>query len=166
MDKYYYFVAQLPYLHFDKETYMNIELFFNEGLKWLSNKDYNVLKSININEYQIKPYDPEIVKKYKQFEYELRLDMANYRRAKKMSQEYKTKYVPSGILRESTPLEIEKALMKARWDFIDELEIDHHFDLEKLITYLLKLQILERLFTFNKEKGFEKFKQTCEVNYE
>ena len=40
-----------------------------------------------------------------------------------------------------------------RWQFIENLEGGHIFDLEALILYFLKLQIQKRLFTFNKEKG-------------
>jgi len=61
---------------------------------------------------------------------------------------------PIQIIQEGkNPLEIEKRLMRAQWDFLEEQEIGHFFDLDFLIIYYLKLQILERMFSFNKEKG-------------
>jgi len=166
MDRYYYFIAQLPHLYFGKETHITIDKFFEEGEKWLSQGDFSLLKEIDISNFSIQKSDPEVVRLYKGFEYNLREDLASYRRARKVSQEYKTRFISSGILKELNPLEIEKTLMKIRWDFIEQLEVGHHFDIDILILYLYKLQILERLSTFDKEKGFEKYKQICEVSYE
>lgn len=166
MDRYYYFVAQLPHLYFDKETYMTIDRFFEEGKKWLSRKDLSVLRGISISDFVPGDSDPEVVRLYKDFEYSLREDLASYRRARKVFQEYKPRFISSGVLKELNPLEVEKSLMKIRWDFIEQLEVGHHFDVDILILYLYKLQILERLRTFNKEKGFEKYKKICEVSYE
>ncbi len=52
-----------------------------------------------------------------------------------------------------SPLAGENVLNRARWAFLDELETGHHFDMEKLVVYFLKLQILERKASFDKEKG-------------
>ncbi len=59
----------------------------------------------------------------------------------------------------SSPLAGEDVLNKARWSFLDELEVGHHFDMEKLVIYFLKLQILERKASFDKEKGTEQFEE-------
>jgi len=41
-------------------------------------------------------------------------------------------------------LEAEKTLDQARWEFLDSLSIGHYFDFNYLLSYLLKLKILER----------------------
>jgi hypothetical protein len=45
--------------------------------------------------------------------------------------------------------------MKLQWDFLDNLASDHHFDIEAVIIYALKLKILERLKQFDKQQGAE-----------
>ena len=57
---------------------------------------------------------------------------------------------------DSSPLAAEHTMNRARWSFLDELEVGHHFDMEKLVIYFLKFQILERKASFDKEKGKEK----------
>lgn len=41
-------------------------------------------------------------------------------------------------------LEAEKILDEARWRFLDELAVGHYFDMDFLVTYAIKLLILER----------------------
>ncbi|MBU2250847.1 MAG: DUF2764 domain-containing protein, partial [Candidatus Omnitrophica bacterium] len=63
------------------------------------------------------------------------------------------------VVDNSSPLEAERKLLLLRWNFIQEQESGHHFDLTWLILYFLKLQILERLFSFDKDKGLVLFDQ-------
>jgi len=150
MDKYYYIVSQLPMLFFDKETFMTIEYFLQESAKWLSSKDYEVLSQVNINDISLKKMGPKVWLQYSEFEYEFRNDLALWRKSLRVGQEYK-------------PNSFERRLLKRRWDFIEALEQDHHFDLEFIILYYLKLQILQRLFQFNKEKGMITFQDISRV---
>lgn len=46
--------------------------------------------------------------------------------------------------RNSCPLEGEKILDMARWNFLEELSFGHYFDLDLIIIYAYKLMILER----------------------
>jgi hypothetical protein len=172
MDKYYYFVTQLPFLYFEKEPLVTIQDFLEEGRKWLSSRDYNILERADINETSISACsqragrllsDPQVLKDYKSFENSLRSELVQWREARKSNQEYKTRLFPVSLLKEGNPLQIEKNLMKLRWDFIEEQEPSHHFDLGFLILYYLKLQLLQRLSTFDKKNGFEKFKKYTEV---
>ncbi len=164
MDKYYYTVAQLPALFFNRETSLSIECFLDEAQKWLSVKDYKVLSQIDINDATIEKKQHQVIKKYKDFESRLRADTAMWRKARKLDQEYKPLNFSTSVLKEGNPLEIETKLMEIRWAYIEEIEQDHNFDLGILILYYLKLQILRRLFTFNKEIGLTKFQKLYEVN--
>jgi len=163
MDKYYYFVAQLPLLFFDKESLLKMEDFLEEGEKWLSQRDFAILKKVNINDTTICSDDPIVLKNYKKFEKLFRTDIMEWRKAKKINQEYKTITFPVSIIKDGNPLQIEKNLILLRWNFIEEKESDHHFDLDYIILYYLKLQLLRRLKSFDKEKGLEKFKQFTEI---
>lgn len=164
MDKYYYVVAQLPMLSFGKEPGLTIDYFLDETGKWLSRKDYKILASVNMNDISISEKTHSILALYKHYEYRLRTDIARWRQAQKSDQDYKPESFPVSVLKEGNPLDIELKFMEMRWTFIDELERERHFDLGMLILYYLKLQLLQRYFTFNKEKGLNKFQKLYEVH--
>ncbi len=163
MDKYYYFITQLPTLSFAKETTMNIDTFLAEGEKWLNEKDYKLLLRVNKDKFSVHKSDPQILQMYKTFENKLRTDIAHYRETRQKNVEYKPTTFSSSLIKEKNPLEVETLLMEMRWNKIDEMERDHHFDLDYLILYYLKLQLLDRFFLFNKEEGLKKFKTLYEV---
>lgn len=164
MDTYYYLVAQLPMLSFGKETSMSIDYFLNEANKWMTSEEYNRLTRVNVNEFSVTPGDHRIVKAYKLFEEQLRTDIALWRDAQRRDLDHKPANFPVSVLKEGTPLEIELRLMEMRWKFIDDMERDHHFDFGFIVLYYLKLQILKRYFTFNKEQGLKKFQKLYEVD--
>jgi hypothetical protein len=163
MDKYYYLIAELPTLFFGKEPSLTVEKFLEEAQNWMDAKDYQVLSQVDMNDFDVKKKINQVFDDYKFFENKIRSDIALWREAQKRDQEYKPSNFPVSTIKEGTPLEIEVRLMEMRWQFIDELEREHHFDLGYLILYYLKLQILQRYFIFNKEEGLKKFQKLCEV---
>jgi len=163
MGKYYYFVAQLPFLQFDKEPSITRATFLKEAKKWLSKEDFKQLVKTNIDSFAIDVDDSEILKAYKKFENTLREEIALVRRTSKKNIDFKALEIIDSSLLEVNPLEAERKLFKLRWGFIESQEKDHFFDLGLIILYFLKLQILEHLFTFDKEKGLEVFDSLCEV---
>lgn len=162
MDKYYYLVSQLPTLFFAKEPEIMIDSFLIEAAKWTSEKDFNFLKKLDINDYLLKKNDPPALINYKDFEHKLRHDLAQFREARKKDSDYKPASFSISMVKEGNPLEIEIKLMELRWKVIDEIQREHHFDLEYLILYFLKLQILQRYFKFNKEEGLKNFQKLYE----
>jgi len=156
-------VAQLPTLFFDREPLMTIEDFLAEGEKWLGSRDYALLSGIDIDDAAPGAGDPGVLQRYKAFEFSLRNELALWRKTRGTDQEYSPAGFPISTVREGTPLDIERRLLGLRWDYIEEEEREHHFDLGVLILYLLKLQILRRLSTFDKEEGMKIFQNLCEV---
>ncbi len=163
MDKYYYFVAQLPVLFFDKESDLALETFLQEAQKWLGAGDFRILSASVLNNISGGENAPEVLKTYSAFEEALQHDIARWRQAHRASQEYKPLSFPLSIIKEGNPLEVEKKLLALRWHFLNDLETGHHFDVEFLILYFIKLQILHRLAKFNKEKGLRVFQSLCDV---
>ncbi|MDR0969090.1 MAG: DUF2764 domain-containing protein [Lentimicrobiaceae bacterium] len=53
----------------------------------------------------------------------------------------------------------EQYLDQQFWSWIDEKNTFHYFDIENIIGYLFKLQIIERWQNLNKEKGAKLFKE-------
>jgi len=51
----------------------------------------------------------------------------------------------------------EKKIDILRWEFIENETFFNYFTIEKVFVYLIKLEILDRWLSFNKETGTEKF---------
>jgi hypothetical protein len=164
MDKYYYLVAELPTLFFGKETTISIDKFLEEAHNWMDARDYQVLSQVDMNKSDPQKKINKVYDNFRLFENKIMTDIALWREAQKRDQEYKPANFPVSMIKEGSPLEIEIRFMEMQWQFIDEMEREHHFDLGFLILYYLKLQILQRYFTFNKEQGLKKFQKLCEVN--
>lgn len=50
-------------------------------------------------------------------------------------------------------IEKEKALDKIRWDYLDENTFFHYFTIEKILSFVIKLQITERWMKLDEETG-------------
>ena len=153
MDKYYYLVSQVPELKFGGEVFLSKDDFIEQALKWLSEGDFALLEKVNINNASWDDSGCVVIKEYKQFESNLREEIAKYRGAVKRKEEYQLREPLKSILIEGNPLEVEKKLLHLRWGFIEELQNFHYFDIGFLILYMLKIQILAHLVVFDKEKG-------------
>lgn len=157
MDKYYYLVSQLSTLYFDRVPHLTNESFLNEAAKWLSPRQYGILVKIDIDDVCLEKKSPGSWKNYQEFENSLRRGLSIWRKSLKEGNEVKKTSFPINLVKEGNPFQIEKNLLKYRWDFIEEISKEHDFDLDFLVLYYLKLQILYRLSIFNKKEGFEKF---------
>ena len=153
MDKYYYLISQLPELKFGGEVSVSRNEFLKQALEWLSENDFALLEKVDVNDFSLNDDDCSVIKKYKDFERNLREEIAKHRNALKKKEEYELREPLKSILTEGNPLDVEKKLLYLRWRFIEELQLFHYFDIGFLILYLLKIQILSRLAVFDKEKG-------------
>lgn len=159
MDRYYYLISQLPVLVFDKPSYLTITHFLEEAYKWLNTRDYHTLIQAKLENTESIKRGSRLLKEYRRFEYDFRMELSLLRKALKSGQDFKPEKFPISLVKEGNPLEVEKKLLAWRWAYLNEHEKNHHFDLGFLIVYYLKLQILEHLSRFNKEKGLEIFHQ-------
>lgn len=164
MDKYYYLVCSLPFLSFGKSPGISKEQFIAEAEKWLSPGDFHILTRSGINNFFEQRHDTLLLKKWKGFEFSLRNELALFRQAKRQNREYKIRENLAELLEQSRhPLDAEQRLLLYRWNFLEEQAAGHFFDLDFLSIYYLKLQILERLFSFDKQKGQERFEAAAAV---
>ena len=152
MDKYFYVVSQLPMLFWDREPSTSSEAFLAEAEKWLSPSDFAILRDAGIKETRAAQNLPPLLGEYRNFERTFRTELAQWRKAHYEGQDYKPQTFPVAMIKDVNPLEAERAILKRRWDLVDDLELGHHFDLEFLIAFYLKLQILEKLSAFDKDK--------------
>jgi hypothetical protein len=165
INKYYYLVASLPYLRFAAETPVSAEAFLLECEKWLGRKDLDILSGAGINDFNDRPEDVPIVKTWKAFDRELREELALSRNNIRYNRHEKPGPLAKSVLEEPNPLLMEQALERIRWDFLDSAVTGNFFDLNFLIVYFLKIQILERLRLFDKAKGEKMFENMCEASY-
>ena len=56
--------------------------------------------------------------------------------------------------------------MEFQWKILDELESEHLFDLDFLIVYSLKLQIIERKISFNRDIGQVRLQTILKQEYD
>jgi hypothetical protein len=159
MDKHYYLISQLPMLFFGQKPTISVDRFLEESEKWLSRGEYNLLIRVNITDEVIYKHDPSCLRKYKLSESRFRKELAEWRKSRKSGQEYKPAGFSLSLVKEGNPLEIEKKLLHMRWKRVEEIEWGHDFDLTFVICYYLKLQLLEKYFEFDKEKGLRILRQ-------
>ncbi|RKY42143.1 MAG: hypothetical protein DRP85_03780 [Candidatus Makaraimicrobium thalassicum] len=166
MNKYYYLVASLPYLGFGDSPPVDRDMFISECKKWLSPADMETLLAAEMWRFEIAEEEIDLLREWKSFDSGLREELARVRASRKRAGGYKVPERLKEIMGLETPLLMEEKLERFRWDFLEEKGASYHFDVNWLVVYFLKLQILERLGVFDKDKGEGIFYKLCEVNYE
>ncbi|MFO8065628.1 MAG: DUF2764 family protein [Spirochaetota bacterium] len=176
MGQYYYTVATLPMLFFESDNYPTIEDFLEPCSRLMSRKDYELLVSAELLPDPTDLSSNPLLRKWYELEIALRNELARQRAAQLNREEQSyVRGVEDGedlsgtlglpevareALTQESPLKAEMVLLRHRWGILDELEVTHHFDVEKLIIYYLKLQILWRKRNFNREDGTNVFERT------
>ena len=172
MDQYYYAVSSLPFLDFNIAPLIKVDEFNAICNSALEEKDFTTINSISLS--NLRDMDPSVtvIKKWLSWEGTLRNEIAKLRAVSlgvepgQFYYDIESNSEAPGIARNAykmdSPLQAEELLDKARWQFLDELEHGHHFDLEKLIVYSLRLQILERKNMFTTENGNKNFQKIYE----
>lgn len=171
MGSYYYAVASLPYLTFETEDVPGREEFLEICRQWGTESDLEILSRITLE-----PDAPglhPILDRYQRFETGLRNELVKQRsqHLQRDPQDYihsdKTgddHTAVSGLseqvraaVQAPTPLKADEILDRLRWQFLDELEIGQFFNVQQMIVYYLRLQILLRRNSLTKETGREEF---------
>ncbi|MBN1621697.1 MAG: DUF2764 family protein [Endomicrobiales bacterium] len=168
--QYYYLVSSLPLLKINEEPSITSSDFIGLCEPWVGKKDLSMVSGASIEEPFLKGPSHEVLRRWSDFEKNLRNTLV-VSRAKKLGLEVKH-FTRSGddldgaleqkvteISQERSPFTAERKLIGLRWNFLDMLESDHHFDAGYLIIYFLKLQLIERLNRFTKERGTTYFQK-------
>ena len=176
MGQYYYTVATLPMLSFESENFPTTEEFLELCSRRASRKEYELLLRARLLPDPQDMSGNPLLRTWYEREIGLRNELVRQRAAQLNRDEHT--YVRrtangddmSGIrgipevvreaLTQDTPLKSEMVLLRHRWAVLEELEVGHHFDIERLMIYYLKLQILWRKRRFNREDGENVFERT------
>jgi len=177
MAEYYYILASLPYLEFSEKPPLSHKHFWDLCIPWMGPGDRNQLQSARLEIENIQPEiaKNDVLKKWIVFENTLRTELVRLRAQNlevsagpfiRMHIEYDPSFAPHirEALKGPSPHAIETAILELRWNFLTDNEVGHYFDLTALIIYSLKLQMLERIASFDKEKGRQVLQSIIEGN--
>lgn len=163
---YYYIVATLPFLDFDATQEVDVPGFMAFAVSMLPEKEAAVLLEAAAGADSSHSF----VREAAAFEAEFVAELAR-NRAVKLGRDpgqfpEASRAWVSERARQLTgiedPYEAEIGVMRLRWEFLEELESGHYFDLERLVVHLLKLQLLERKLKLTEERGSTRYAETYE----
>ena len=159
MASYYYLIASLPELKADGEMPISYEDFLSLCQSNVSEGDYEILKNLTLDSNE-----GPLVSEWANFYGMLKKEL-NYQRSLNLGKSYSTAYDKDGIIAQvaqsalsaKNPLEAEKILLEYEFENLDSLVGLHMFDDHVLFGYAIKLKLLERLTSFEQDKGKAEF---------
>ena len=140
-------------LHFAANPPFSFERFLEICKDKIADEDIEVIKLAK-EAYTYQGEQPTL-KRWCAFEVALRNELVKIRAGRKHIDPLKyirgdgyiephIAHIAMNACRNPAILEAEKGLDQGRWGALDELAVGHYFDLDFLLTYALKLLILER----------------------
>lgn len=167
--KYYYLVAALPYVTFDQENPVDIDGFLQFCRRMMKTHDYELVLHAQLDDFPSPPRQNQTLNQWQNWEKALRNELVKLRAGQigidpveflAPAQELlEVRDIAREAFNQDSPLQAEMILMKERWSFLESLELDHFFDVETILLYFLKLQIVARKGRFAEDEGKEKFEK-------
>ena len=159
MASYYYLIASLPELRTDGDMPLTYDEFLACCQSNVSDKDYELLKNLTLDSKE-----GPLVKEWSVF-YDMLSKELGYQRSVNLGKSYSSAYDKDGLIAQTVasafsaknPLEAEKLLLEYEFETLDSLVGLHMFDDHVLFGYAIKLKLLERLTSFEHEKGDAEF---------
>ena len=159
MGSYYYLIASLPELRADGDMPITYEEFLTLCQGNVSESDFELLKNLTLNSKE-----GPLVTEWAKF-YEMLTKELNYQRSMNLGKTYSSAYDKDGIIAQAAssalsaknPLEAEKILLEYEFENLDSLVGLHMFDAHVLFGYAIKLKLMERLTSFEQDKGKAEF---------
>lgn len=166
---YYYLAASLPMLLYETEKTMPADEFVGICAQHLSDRDYRLLCTASISDLKPKVPSNCTLDRWRRWETSLRNELVTLR-AKNRKVEVDRYLLESPVISttqaiareafdQESPLQAEELLNRARWATLDELEVGHYFDIERILVYYLRLQVLQRKAMLLEEKGLQAFER-------
>jgi len=163
---YYYLAASLPMLDFGLTPPLSYEDFLGRCREQLSDSDMRIIERSTIEPPKTTRDNFAFLQVWKEFDLALRNELVWLRAAKKGKdalnyiriEEYRDPfagYFAQQIHNQDSVFEAERLFDRIRWEKIEDLKSGHFFDIEFLVSYALKLQILERWKKINQEQGLK-----------
>ncbi|MHB9139312.1 MAG: DUF2764 family protein [Victivallaceae bacterium] len=174
MKQYYFLICSLPYIKLAEAPLVSIGEFRTLCKGQVNEKDMQLLDAVSLSPGKDNPFSSgSAIDQWMALEKTLRQRMAVYRMA--LKSEKSGRFAPkTDILSEidrgirdayakPNPAEREKALDSMRWQWLDELELGHYFDINKLFIYKLRLLIHDKWLRRNNETGYGNFERIVNI---
>jgi hypothetical protein len=168
---YYYFVASLPFLEFGTRCPTCLEDFLEQAERLLPADDFALVRqalSVAGGEEFVPGH--RVVREWREFIHtfrgqavlarapKLKKDPANYQRGEKGYSQVVADALAAAE-KAPDPLAAERIIDQLLWDRCDQLGEGHSFDLDFLLVFALKLQILKRVEQVDSVQGRHLFDQ-------
>lgn len=145
-----YLMTSLPSLSLGQVPPITIDEFNDDAKRQLSARHFKALQSVDIQNL-----NTEVgIKSISSFIKSIKEDLSEAREAKEQSRQVKTERMPNSVLR-GNPLEREMNILQWQWEELQDIEAGKTFTLTEVLVYKLKLQLVERLYSFDENKGAE-----------
>ena len=166
--QYYYLIASLPYLYHDKPAPLSGKEFLNTCKLQLKKADFECLQTARMYAENIEGIQLKVLSDWNSWDRGLRNELVQVRiensggdpqafiRKDGWVRSQAQMTLAKNAISAASPLFGEKMLNLARWKFLDGLESGNNFNLQLLVIYYLKLQLLEKMSLVNPEMGMNK----------
>jgi hypothetical protein len=173
---FYYLVASLPDLSFDRPAAITIKDFLALCLEQLPAASHRLLAETDLFQSSASPTPLRVLNLWFEREHALRNELARLRAQRlgwdvtphlnSAGHDADLAAVAARVLRHVSPRAAEDELDRARWTFLDDLEFGRYFGLESLALYGQKLRLLERRAVFAKDRGRERLRAFVALPHE
>jgi hypothetical protein len=174
VSQYYFLVASLPLLSYEDRDAAEPSEFLTMLGDHLTDTDLDIVARATIEAPREQDTTGnETVRAWVEFERGLRNALARLRAGRRLvdpaqfvrndqsgnegSDSFEMREAVRDAWNQDSPLSSEDSLDRARWNYLDDLEVGHFFDLDIIIVYYLKLQILARRRLFDRKEGEAQF---------
>ena len=176
---YYYAVASLPFLEFESDLLPTVEELLSLCYLCGGESGLRIIESVKLEPDFGASADP-LLKSFWRWEIGLRNELARLR-AQVLNREATVYLDDTGsdctaiaglsdalkiIMQSTSPLETDKGIDRLRWQYLDELESGQIFNLQQMIVYYLRLQILLRRRTLVADEGRKIYQQHYATLYQ
>ncbi len=145
-----YLMTSLPSLSLGEAPPITIDEFNDDAKRQLSSRHFKVLQSVDIHQLNSKTG----VKSISSLLNGIKEDLSEIREARVQNRQAKPEQLSNSLLR-GNPLEREMNIIKWQWEELHDIEAGKTFSLTEVLVYKLKLQLVERLYSFDEIKGAE-----------
>ncbi|MBN2060634.1 MAG: hypothetical protein JW882_09500 [Deltaproteobacteria bacterium] len=166
MGEYFYLVSSLPGLKPEGSIPISTKEFVETCARLMKKSDFELLQAAMLNTVEIEPHQNDLIGRWQAYEYGLRNELVRLRARKHSIDPESSLHQPflnpqmaalaREIFDEESPLKAEQRYIKVLWAALDELQACQSFNLEYLMVYYLKLQLLERKTLFRLDAGKQK----------
>jgi hypothetical protein len=146
-----YLTCSLPSLDYHQIAPLTLAEFYEEAKAQLSDRNFEKLKNTDLKDVNGLNLHARM-NSFWDLENGIKADIAEIRKVARNGQVPNVQTLPKSFASKN-PLEREKLLLKIQWDALTDLEFGETFSLTGILVYKLKLQILERLASFDAKKG-------------